>query len=272
MMAKDGVNQAAALVLTTVGQARDMGIDESKWIYLNACCDLKEKTILERTDLGVSPSMHLAYRTALNRAKISVWDVNVFDIYSCFPIAVFNACEALGLDMHDPRGLTVTGGLPFFGGAGNNYSMHGIVSVVRRLREIKDGIGLVGANGGYMSKHSVGVYTRRAPSDAWIDPDESLLQKNLDDVPAPKIEESPEGEAVIESYSVSYSQGKPARAHVIGRLCDSGARFLGVTDMADTEIPRLMVEEDFLGKIVFVTSRGHGNRFKLKPEDLVRLK
>ena len=271
MVAKDGVNQAAALVLTTVGQARDMGIDESKWVYLNAYCDLRERVILERQDLGTSPAMQLAYRTALDRAGMSVDDVDVFDIYSCFPVAVFNACEGLGLDTHDPRGLTVTGGLPFFGGPGNNYSMHGIVSVVRRLRQTDNGIGMVGANGGFLSKHSVGVYTRRTPRDEWSDYDDSALQKVLDDAPAPKIASAPEGEAVIESYSVTYANGKPARAHVIGRLCENDARFLGVTDISDRDIPRLMVEEDFLDRTIFVTSKGRGNRFKLSAEEVAKL-
>lgn len=271
MVAKDGVNQAAALVLTTVGQARNWGIDESRWIYLKAYCDLKERTILERPDLSSSPAMHRAYQTALERAGLSVADVDVFDIYSCFPIAVFNACEALGVDMNDPRGLTVTGGLPFFGGPGNNYAMHGIVSVVRRLRQMAAGIGMVGANGGFLSKHSVGAYTRVAPRDDWSDYDDSPLQKELDNVPAPKIETSPEGEAVIESYSVTYAKGKPARAHVIARLCENDARFLGVTDISDRRIPGVMVEEDFLGRTIFVTSRGRGNRFTLDPGELEKL-
>ena len=33
-----------------------------------------------------------------------------------------------------PRGLTVTGGLPYFGGPGNNYSTHGIAEMVARCR------------------------------------------------------------------------------------------------------------------------------------------
>ncbi|MFO7962819.1 MAG: hypothetical protein R6U50_02760 [Desulfobacterales bacterium] len=264
MVAKDGVNQAAALVLTTVGNARTWGVDESKWIYLNGSCDLRERTILERPDLGSSPAMHLAYRTALERAGVSAEDVNVFDIYSCFPIAVFNACEALGLDIDDPRGLTVTGGLPFFGGPGNNYSMHGIVSVVRRLRDTASGIGLVGANGGYLSKHSVGVYSRRPLRNGWIGRDDGALQRGLDKVPAPKIDTAPEGKAIIESFSVTYEGGKPGRAHVVGRSCDTNARFLAVTDASDKDIPWKMVEEDVLDRTIFVTSKGRGNRFAFR--------
>ena len=59
----------------------------------------------------------------------------------------------------DPRGLTVTGGLPFFGGAGNNYSMHAIAETVQRARANPGSYGFVGANGGIMSKYSVGVYS-----------------------------------------------------------------------------------------------------------------
>jgi acetyl-CoA C-acetyltransferase len=268
MMAKDGVNQAAALVLTTVGQAREWGIDESQWIYLSGSCDLKERTILEREPLDASPAMRLAYRTALQRARVSIDDVDVFDLYSCFPIAVFNACESLGLSPDDPRGLTVTGGLPFFGGPGNNYSMHGIVSVVRRLRDIPDGIGVVGANGGFLSKHSIGVYSRKMPRHGWLFHADHQIQQDLDEAPSPNLEMAPEGEAVVESYSVACRNGLPKRAHVIARLCMTNARFLAVTDASDRETPCLIADQDFLGKTIYVTSEGLGNRFSLTADGL----
>ena len=80
------------------------------------------------------PASELAVRQALEAAGVALADIAAFDLYSCFPIAVFNICDALGLGPDDPRGLTVTGGLPFFGGAGNNYSMHAIASMARKLR------------------------------------------------------------------------------------------------------------------------------------------
>ena len=49
--------------------------------------------------------------------------------------------------------LTVTGGLPFFGGPGNNYSMHALAEMAHRLRN-GQGNGLITANGGMLSKHA----------------------------------------------------------------------------------------------------------------------
>ncbi len=78
-------------------------------------------------------------------AGVGTGDVDAWDFYSCFPIAVFNvAVDALGLEPDDPRGLTVTGGLPFFGGAGNNYSMHAIAEMVHRVRSRPDPSGSSG--------------------------------------------------------------------------------------------------------------------------------
>ena len=91
--------------------------------------------------------------------RVSLSDIDLFDLYSCFPIAVFNILDGLGLAADDPRPLTVAGGLPFFGGAGNNYSMHAIAMMVRGLRKRRGAKGLVGANGGFLSKYSVGVYS-----------------------------------------------------------------------------------------------------------------
>ena len=64
---------------------------------------------------------------------------------------------SLGTDT--TSGLTLTGGLPFFGGAGNNYSMHGVAETVARMRSAPGQFGLVGANGGIQSKYSVGIYS-----------------------------------------------------------------------------------------------------------------
>ena len=75
-----------------------------------------------------------------------------------FPIAVLSACDALGIDPFE-RELTLTGGLPYFGGPGNNYSMHAIAEVVDRVRRDQGSYGLVIANGGYLSKHSAGIYS-----------------------------------------------------------------------------------------------------------------
>ena len=66
--------------------------------------------------------------------------------------------DELDVEPDDPRGLTLTGGLPFFGGAGNNYSMHAIAEAVARCRDDADAVVLVAANGGMLSKRSVGVY------------------------------------------------------------------------------------------------------------------
>src|SRR3546814_1784447 len=82
---------------------------------------------------------------ALDRAGKTVAGIGYFDFYSCFAIPVFNAIDHLGVAPDDPRGLTLTGGLPFFGGAGNNYSAHAIAEAVQRVRANRGAFALVGA-------------------------------------------------------------------------------------------------------------------------------
>ena len=93
------------------------------------------------------------------------------------------SATASGIAPDDPRGLTLTGGLPFFGGAGNNYSMHAIAETVQRARAHPGSFGFVGANGGIMSKYSAGVYsTTPAP---WRPDSSADLQAEIDGWPAP---------------------------------------------------------------------------------------
>lgn len=260
VVAKDGVNQVAAVIMTTAQKALELGISEDRFIYPLSNCNLKEKLVVRRELLGGSVAMQLASHTALARAGVSVDQIAVFDFYSCFPIAVFAACDALGIRGDDERGLTLTGGLPFFGGAGNNYSMHSIVNVVRVLRAGTDDFGLVSANGGFLTKHSVGVYARRQPESGWIDHDDSGLQARLDAAPEPEVDAAANGAATVETYTVQMTKGEPVRGFIIGRTPE-GKRFIGSTDPADLQTPHDMMANDPIGRTVYVTSVGPGTRF-----------
>jgi acetyl-CoA C-acetyltransferase len=177
-------------------------------------------------------------------AGASLADLAAFDLYSCFPIAVFNICGALGLAPDDPRGLTVTGGLPFFGGAGNNYSMHALASMARKLRRMPGTIGLVGANGGFLTKYSVGVYSTRPTQ--WRSFDSAPLQREIDAWPAPELAPDHSGKATVETYTIDYA-GKAPRGVVIGRT-PTGARFAAAVE-EPAIVCQLIAEDPLDGRL-----------------------
>ena len=183
-MAREKVNQGAAVLLMSVAAARRLGVPRDRWVFLHGHADLRERDLLDRADLSAGPASVMAVRHALAVAGIGADDLATIDLYSCFPAPVFNICDGLGLDPADPRGLTLTGGLPFFGGAGNNYSMHAIAETVQRARRAPGSYGLVGANGGIMSKYSAGVYST-TPA-AWTPDRSAELQAEIDGWPAPE--------------------------------------------------------------------------------------
>jgi len=247
LVSRDQTNQGAAVLLASRGRARALGIPEEKLIYLHGGADARERDPLDRLDYSRGPASILALRAALDHAGLALDAIDAFDFYSCFPIAVFNALDGLGIAADDPRPLTVTGGLPYFGGAGNNYSMHAIASMVRRLRANRDETGLVAANGGALSKYSVGIYAARpAP---WRALDSSALQVTIDGWLAhPRA--VGDGEGVVETYTIDYS-GKTPLGVIVGRLDGSGARFVAMTG-TDGAVIRTMIEADPLGARVVV--------------------
>ena len=255
LVARDQVNQGAAALLMSVGTARRLRVPEDNRVYLHGHADLKEQAMLQRPDLGHAPSAVMAVREALAMAGIGVDDVATFDLYSCFPVPVFNICDGMGIAPDDPRGLTLTGGLPFFGGAGNNYSMHGVAETVAQMRSAPGQFGLVGANGGIMSKYSVGVYST-TPVE-WRPDRSAQLQAQVDSWPTQAVTEKADGPAVIETYTVRRDAGRPTGI-IIGRLAADDGRFLSTTE--DDELIALLTDGDPLGREVRVRSFDYGNR------------
>jgi acetyl-CoA C-acetyltransferase len=257
------VDQGAAVLMTSVGRAKQLGVPRDRWVFLQGFGEAHDKWFVsERCTYAQSPAIAAAGRRALEMAGAGIADVDLFDIYSCFPSAVQMAQEALGIAPDDPRPLTVTGGLAAFGGPGNNYSMHGIACMMDRLRAAPGKRGLVTALGWYVTKHAVGVYGTEPGPEPWRVP-EGSLQPALDAMPSPQVAERADGAATIETYTVAHERGgDPERGIVIGHL-DDGRRFLAVIDGDRTDLESLEREEG-VGRAGSVTTDADGvNHFRL---------
>jgi acetyl-CoA C-acetyltransferase len=218
------VDQAAALLMTSVAGARALGIPEEKWVHWWGGGDAIEDAwwVSERPRFDDSPAARRAGRDALDEAGVDAAEIEHLDLYSCFPSAVQLQAEALGIPQDGPRPLTVTGGLPYAGGPGNAYTLLSLASLVERLRASPGAVGLVTGIGWYMTRFSVGVFasappreTARAAGPAAPAPGERVA-----------LAQDATGSARIETYTVVHDKdGAPVRGIVVART-DDGRRVL----------------------------------------------
>lgn len=236
------VDQAAALLMMSAEAADRLGVPIDKRVYLHGCADTHEKMLVsDRVDYRSSPAIRVGAAQALAQAGKTAAEMAHIELYSCFPVAVEIAADMIGIAHDDPRGLTLTGGLPYFGGPGNNYSTHGIAEMVGRCRAEPGSFGLVFANGGYLTKHAFGVYSTTPTPGDWRRDDPSTYQAEIDAMTSPPLVERPHGEGVVETYTVMFDKGVPAIGTIIGRL-DGGERFLArMHDRLDELIDRPVI-------------------------------
>ena len=136
--------------------------------------------------------------------------------------------------------------------------MHGIAEVVSAVRKTPGTFGFVSANGGMLSKSSVGIYSS-SPAD-WSRPDQRLGK--IADAAVPGLEvEVAEGLATLETYTIMpHRDGDLVVA--IGRLDGTGQRFAANPAEGDLETLAAAKEQDPLGRRVSVKTDDQGlNRF-----------
>lgn len=258
LVARDQVNQGAAALLMSVAAARRLGVPEERWVFLHGHADMVDQPLLDRLDLTYNSASVLAVTEALAGAGVGIDDVSTFDLYSCFPVPVFNFCDGMGLATDDPRGLTLTDGLPYFGGPGNNYSLHGIAETVSEMRDLPGQFGLVAANGGIMSKYSVGVYSTTPVN--WKPDNGAALRAEVAARPKMPVTIKADGRARIETYTVRYDW--PVHTGlIVGRLDDDGSRFLALSE--DPDLVGLLSEGEPLGASIVVRPTEKDNRATL---------
>jgi len=249
MNANINVDQSAAIVMTTQETAGALGISPAKWVYPLGGADFNDIwNFSRRPALDRSPAIKNASRVALDQAGLKLEDIDIFDLYSCFPSAVEIAMTEIGIAPDDPRQLSVTGGLAYFGGAGNNYSMHAIAEVVEKIRQDRSLRAMVTANGWYITKHSIGIYAGQATEKPWTLRDDSSLQKSIDAEALAEPVEQAHGKLKVEAYVIRHGRdGSPEKGTVLGRLND-GARALAHIDASADALLR-MEETELVGAL-----------------------
>jgi acetyl-CoA C-acetyltransferase len=221
-------DQGAALLLCSAEAARAFGVPEQRWVYWWGGASTEEQAwnVSRRPEIGASPALAECAARALAAAGVHADELEVLDFYSCFPVAVELACEAYGVAEDDARGLTVTGGLPYAGGPGSNYSMHAVAALAELLRARPGTRGLTTGNGWYLTKHSASVWASARPPGTVGAPLEAPAVVG----PAPlPVREQASGDATLAAWTVSYGRdGAPRQGIVVGTLA-SGERFVANT-------------------------------------------
>lgn len=254
MNSNNMVDQAAALILTSVQRATELQVPTERWVFPHAGTDAHDTyAVAERAELHRSPAIRTAGSRVLELAGIDdIGEVDYIDLYSCFPSAVQVAATELGLPVDDPqRPLTVTGGLTFAGGPWSNYVTHSIATMAELLVADPGRLGLITANGGYLTKHSLGIYGTEPPRSGfrWED-----VQATVDREPTRPAVVEWDGVGTVESWTTPFNRdGQPEQAFLAVRTPDQ-ARAMAV--IADPSQAAQTVHEDIGGASVTVHADG----------------
>ncbi len=241
------VDMAAALVLCSHERADTLGVPADQRVYLRGWGYAEDTPYLaERADLARSAAMASAWQ----QCGASIDDVAHIDLYSCFAGSVNFALDTLGISQNDGRApFTVTGGLPFSGGAGSDYLTHSIAAMADVLVADPGAVGLVSGVGMHMQKHVFATYST-TPSP--VAPRESLPR-----VPAARtIVDTYNGPATIAAYSVVHGRdGAPEWGVAICDLPDGSRCYARMEDGLDEA-----EANELVGTAVTITIEGDVNR------------
>jgi len=264
MCANIFVDQSASMIMVSEEVASELKIDRNFWVYLRGRADLKNIfSITQRPQLNNSPAAREGSRFALNQAGLKLEDIDVFDIYSCFPSMVQIIRDEIGLVENDPRDLTVIGGLSYFGGPLSNYSMHAIVTAVNLIRKNPSKKIMVVANGGYNTKQSIGIYGKEPPAADWNERKEKEIQEVIYSKALPKPVEKANGQLTVDAYTFYYKRdGQTGHGIVLGHL-ENQQRTLALIKTTPEKL-RNLEQKNLVGQIFTVRYDSESDRNKIE--------
>jgi acetyl-CoA C-acetyltransferase len=257
------VDMAAAVIVASHDKADELGVPADRRAYLRGWCYATDPTyVAEHDPLWASPAMKQASGAALRATSVDIDDVAHLDLYSCFGSSITLALDALGIKAGDPRGVTVTGGLPFSGGAGSDYVTHSLAAMTGVLRRDPGSFGLVSGVGMHLTKHIFGLYST-TPPPSLPSVDQAAVQRRLDARPPRAITAAaPDGAtATVASYTVAHSRGGEPEWGLA--ICDLPDGTRCYSRVEDADLLRHIENSEWVGSEVSLasqsTSRGTVN-------------
>jgi acetyl-CoA C-acetyltransferase len=253
MNSNNDVDMGAAVIVCSAAAAERLGVATDRWVFVHAGSDCHEHPFVSNRDtFARTPAIEIGGRAALDLAAATIDDVALVDLYSCFPSAVQLGAASLGLSA--ARQLTRTGGLSFAGGPWNNYVMHAIATMVADAREQPGELGLVWANGGYVTKHSFGLYSTTPPAHGFR---HATPQREIDSLPKRTLASPKDaaGGATVEAYTVMHDRdGRPERA-IAACLLGDGRRAWATS--GDDDTATALTDGEWVGRPVDLDSDGN---------------
>ncbi len=242
MVANPLVNQGAAVLLTSLAQARALGIAESRLIYLwGGAAAVEPRDYLQRDQYRESHAQNAVLQAVTECAGGDARAFTAMELYSCFPCVPKMARRTLKLPVTAP--MSVTGGLSFFGAPLNNYMTHAAANLVRALRDRPQALGLLYGQGEYLTKHHGLVFSTRPGA---LLPEVYSVQAQADQQQGavPPLLADYGGPARIETFTVLYSRdGQPEFGTVIART-PAGERLMARVPASDSASISLLTRLD----------------------------
>ena len=229
MVANLPVDMGAAYIIMSAGRAQQLGISADRFVFPHVGADASDHWFMsDRERLDDSPAMRLLWES-IRSTGVSADDLDAFDIYSCFPTVVQTAADILGIDpLTDERPLTLTGGLTFGGGPGNNYTTHGICQMVEKVRGTSRR-GLTTGLGWFSTKHSWGVMGGAPAAEPF-----RHFERQADVDAMPRCETvALDGDVTVESFTVVAGRDNHFIRSTISGRHSSGVRSWARSDSAD---------------------------------------
>ena len=234
------VNQAAALIICSDAIADLLEVPESKRVYPLASSENNHMiATLQRPDLSKSAGMNLAADFILDICKKNNISPNLYDLYSCFPVAV--EMFANSLDLKELNNITVTGGMSFAGGPLNSYVLNSTVQMIEMIRKYMN-VGIVTGVSGMMTKQSYALWSKN-PLIEFLHKDVTSQAKEID-VPV-ELSDLNNGYGLVLGYTVLYSKNSVVKG-VLYIEDENKKRKLITT--SDKLIMKSMESEEWVGK------------------------
>jgi len=260
------VDQSAAVLMITEEIAKKLEIPKQKWVYLMGASDFQNIfDITRRPKLSVSPAANIGSKIALKQAGLKIDDIDIFDIYNCFPSIVEIISKEIGLKRNDDRPLTLTGGLSYFGGPWSNYSLHAVATAVEKIQQNPNLTLMVIANGGYNTKQSFGIYGKKPPKLGFGELNTREFQEIILNEELAEPIKRAKGVIKILAYTLIYERNGTRKYGIAIGKVNKKENTIGIIKGTDEELSKLE-------KIEFVGDQYHINYDEELGKNVINLK